>query len=278
MENAEKALADKCGQREQVIFSYKSSIFVEIYKDMMIKLLSFPLSVLAYLWFLFFICLFHPVQWLCLNLFGYQAHKRSVDVLNFFLVLSLVPVFSCFKSENTDLIPEGKPLIFMANHQSLCDIIGMGWLFRKFHPKYVSKIELGKNIPSVSFNLRHGGSALIDRRDPKQALPALKQMGEYIQKYNRSVIIYPEGTRSKEGKTKAFANNGVKILCKYAPDAYVVPVTINNSWKVFRYGKFPLGLGNRITLTVHAPMPVRGTEFNTLFENAERAVVESVKS
>ena len=75
-------------------------------------------------------------------------------------------------------LPEDKPLIFVANHQGLYDIIGIGWLLRKYHPKYVSKLELGKGIPSVSYNLNHGGSVLIDRKDPKQALPALKKMAE----------------------------------------------------------------------------------------------------
>jgi 1-acyl-sn-glycerol-3-phosphate acyltransferase len=41
----------------------------------------------------------------------------------------------------------------------------------------VSKKELGQGIPSISFNLRHGGSALIDRKDPKQAIPAIKGLG-----------------------------------------------------------------------------------------------------
>jgi hypothetical protein len=41
----------------------------------------------------------------------------------------------------------------------------------------VSKKELGTKY---FFNLRHGGSALIDRKDPKQAIPAIKGLGEYI--------------------------------------------------------------------------------------------------
>ena len=241
------------------------------------KILSYPLSILAYLWFLFFICLFQPIQWICFNLFGYKAHKKSVDYLNFFLVRTLYFTFSYATVVNKELIPEGKPLIIVANHQGMFDIIGIAWLLRKFHPKFVSKIELGKGIPSVSYNLQHGGSVLIDRKDPKQALPALKKMGEYIETHNRSTIIFPEGTRTRDGKPKPFAVNGLKILCKYAPNAYVVPVTINNSWKVFRYGNFPLGIGNRIKFTVHAPIKVSECDFNTLFEKTEHAIVADIK-
>jgi 1-acyl-sn-glycerol-3-phosphate acyltransferase len=74
--------------------------------------------------------------------------------------------------------------------------------------------------------LRHGGSALIDRKDPKQAIPAIKGFGS-IEKHHRSAVIFPEGT-SKTGKPKAFAQTGLKILCKSTPSAYVVP-SINNS-------------------------------------------------
>ncbi len=241
------------------------------------KILSYPFSILAYIWFLFFICLFHLIQWLCFNLFGYEAHKKSVDIMNFFLIRTLYFIFSDFKVENKELIPKGKPIIFVANHQGLFDIIGLAWLLREFHPKFVSKIELGKGIPSVSYNLQHGGSVLIDRKDPRQALPELKKMGEYIENNSRSTVIFPEGTRTRNGQPKSFASNGLKILCKYAPDAWVVPVTINNSWKIFRYGNFPLGMGNKLKFTVHAPIKVNEADFSTLFERTERAIIQHIE-
>lgn len=243
----------------------------------MIRIIAIPFSILAYIWYLFVLCIFHPIQWICFNVFGYQAHKVSIDLMNYFLVSTLKILLSTAVYKNIELIPDGKPIIFVANHQGMFDINGMAWFLRKFHPKFVSKIELGKGVPSVSYNLRHGGSVLIDRKDPRQALPELKKMGEYIQEHGRSVIIYPEGTRSKNGQPKTFAPNGLKILCKYAPDAFVVPITINNSWKVFKYGSFPLGLGNKVTYTVHPPISVKETDFNTLFLNAEKAIKEGIE-
>lgn len=240
------------------------------------KILSYPLSFIAYILFIATICFFHPVQYICFNVFGYQAHKRSVDMLNFCLLHILLVTVSTAEIDYRAGLPEGRPLIFVPNHQGLYDIIGIGWFLRKFHPKFVSKVELGKGIPSVSYNLNHGGSVLIDRRDPKQALPALKKMAEYIESTKRSVVIFPEGTRSKNGKPRSFASNGLKILCKYAPNALVVPVTVNNSWKVFRYGNFPLGIGNRLQFIVHPPIEVKGCEFNTLFDQTEKVVVDHI--
>jgi 1-acyl-sn-glycerol-3-phosphate acyltransferase len=237
-----------------------------------------PFSILAYGCFGLALLVFHPIQVISYKLFGYQAHKRSVDILSYFLQFSLYFVFSKTKIIGVEKIPSGRPIIFVSNHQSTYDIAGMSWHLRNFHPKYVSKVELSKNIPSVSFNLRNGGSVLIDRKDPKQALPLLKQLGEYINTNKRSAIIYPEGTRTKDGHPKEFAPNGVKILCKYAPDAIVVPITINNSWKVFRYGKFPMSMGNSITFTVHDPVEVKSTDFNSLFEYTKNAIISNIEN
>lgn len=228
---------------------------------------------------MFFVTLviFHPIQWICLNLFGYQAHKKSVDYLNFALLKIGNLTGMTFNVTGLENIPKGVPIIFVANHQSLFDIIGIIWYMRAFHPKFVSKKELGKGIPSVSFNLKHGGSVLIDRKDPKQALPVIKSLGEYIEKHKRSAVIFPEGTRSKTGKPKEFSQSGLKILCKYAPNAYIVPITINNSWKFVKFGFFPYGLGNRLTFTTHKAFAVKDYAFEELISKTEKQVVNSIK-
>jgi 1-acyl-sn-glycerol-3-phosphate acyltransferase len=241
------------------------------------KLISYPISVIYYLCFGLTLVIFHPIQWICLNIFGYQAHKKS-DYLNFFLSKCTNILGTTYAFENIESIPKEAPIIFVANHQSLYDIIGIIWYLRKFHAKFVSKKELGKGIPSVSYNLRHGGSILIDRKDPKQAIPLIKGLSEYIEKHKRSAVIFPEGTRSKDGNPKEFAQSGLKILCKYAPSAYVVPITINNSWKMVKFGAFPMGLGNRLQFIIHEPIAVKEYSFDELMVKTEQAIVQSIKN
>jgi 1-acyl-sn-glycerol-3-phosphate acyltransferase len=241
------------------------------------KLIAYPLSVIYYLMFGFTLVLFHAVQWLCFNLFGYTAHKKSVDVLSFFLIFNTYVLGTRYKVVGMDNLPTDVPVIIAANHQSSYDVVSIGWFLRKVHPKFVSKMELGTGIPSISYNLRHGGSVLINRKDAKQSLSAIRKMAEYIETNKRAAVIFPEGTRSKTGKPKAFAENGLKILCKYAPSAYMVPVTINNSWKMVRWGAFPLGIGNKIELIVHEPIAVKEASFEEVFEKTERAVVGSIQ-
>ena len=242
------------------------------------KIISYPISFFSMLLFLLTLVIFHPIQWICFNVFGYQAHKKSVDYLNLVLLRIGHLLGTTYKVENRELIPEGVPIIFVANHQSLYDIVGIIWFMRKFHPKFVSKKELGGGIPSISFNLKHGGSVLIDRNNPRQSLPAIKQIAEYVELNKRSVVIFPEGTRSKTGIPKPFAENGLKILCKYAPSAYIVPLTINNSWKMTRWGSFPLGVGNKLTFTVHTPLAVASMSFPDIFEKTEKAVTGAIRN
>lgn len=241
------------------------------------KIISYPISLVYYICFGLCLFIFHPIQWVCLHLFGYQAHKKTVDNLNFFLVRCTNLLGTRYTFENRDTIPKNVPIIFVSNHQSLYDIVGIIWYLRQFHAKFVSKKELGTGIPSVSYNLRHGGSILIDRNNPKQAIPLIKGLSEYIEKHNRSAVIFPEGTRSKNGKPKEFAQSGLKILCKYAPSAFVVPITINNSWKIVKFGFFPMGLGNHVQFIIHKAIPVSEFSFEELIEKTETAVKQAIK-
>jgi 1-acyl-sn-glycerol-3-phosphate acyltransferase len=240
------------------------------------KILAYPLSVIYYLLFFFCLGVFHPMQWLFLKVGGYRGHKLAVDAMNFCLVKCLYIVGTSFNIKGIESLPEGVPLIFISNHQSLYDISPLSWYLRKHHPKFISKIELGKGIPSVSFNLRHGGSVLIDRKDTKQSLRAILGFGKYIEKNKYSAIIFPEGTRSKTGKPRSFKTNGIKMLNKSSPSALIVPVTINNSWKLQKKGMFPLDVGVEFKLLVHEPIDPKTMDFEGLVEKVEHTVTKDV--
>ena len=134
------------------------------------------------------------------------------------------------------------------------DIPPLIWYLRKHHVKFISKIELGKGIPSVSYNLRHGGSVLIDRKNALGSIKAIENFAQRIEKNKWAAVIFPEGTRSRDGYPRPFKTKGLITMFNHMPSALVVPITINNSWKTLRYGKFPMGLGANIKYTVHKPI------------------------
>ncbi len=222
------------------------------------KLLSYPLTFLYFLFFGSTLLIFHPIQWFCLNILGYGAHKRSVSILNWWLMRCTHILGTRYTFKNEYQISTDIPLIIVTNHQSMYDIPPIIWYMRRHHPKFVAKKELGKGIPSVSYNLRHGGSVLIDRKDGQQALAEIAGLGQYIEQYDRSAVIFPEGTRSRDGHPKPFKPMGLKTLMKNAPSALIVPISINNSWKLLRYGKFPMGLGCHLKFEVQAPIKNEG--------------------
>ncbi|MDO6736764.1 1-acyl-sn-glycerol-3-phosphate acyltransferase [Wenyingzhuangia sp. 2_MG-2023] len=240
------------------------------------SLLAYPLSVLFYFVYALLLCIFHPIQWLSLKIFGYNGHKKSVDVLNFCLTKSLCILGTHVKFINKYSFDDSVPHIIVSNHQSTHEIPPLGWYFRKLHPKFVAKKELGKGIPSVSFNLNHGGSVLIDRSDARQALTTIGAFAKYLQKNNRAGVIFPEGTRSRDGKPKRFSENGLKILTKFAPSATVIPVTVNNSWKLWEYGQFPMNIGVKLTIETHSPIKVSDKNFDELFAEIETSVKSKI--
>ncbi|MCK0161065.1 lysophospholipid acyltransferase family protein [Allomuricauda sp. F6463D] len=241
------------------------------------KILSYPLTIIFFILFGLVLVVFHPVQWICLNVFGYNAHRVSVAILNWFIMRCTNVLGTRYSFKNNQNIPTNRPLIIVTNHQSMYDIPPLIWYMRKYHPKFVSKIELGKGIPSVSYNLRHGGSALIDRKDPKQSITELQKLAKYIETNNRSAVIFPEGTRSRNGVPKPFRTTGLKVMMKNSPSALIVPISINNSWKLLRYGKFPMGLGASVSFEVHPPIENKGN-VGDLIAQIEKQIVSGIKT
>jgi len=241
------------------------------------KFFGYLLTPIHYLAFYLVLIIFQPIQWLSLKLGGYSAHKKSVDILNWFLVATTWVLFVRTKFINEQNLPTDRPLIFVSNHQSMYDIPPIIYHLRKYHAKFISKIELTKGIPSISFNLKYGGGANIDRKDTKQCIVEIARLGERMKKNTWGAVIFPEGTRSKTGKMKPFQIGGIATLYKKANTALIVPIAIENSWKINKYGHFPLGVGHQLVFTVLEPIEPEGKPLEEVVfevENRIKAIVE----
>ncbi len=160
----------------------------------------------------------------------------------------------------------------IANHQSLLDIAMIGGYLYSNFPKYVAKAELGKWIPSISLNLKHGGNALIDRTDRLQSVRAITQMAKTAQERDVSVVIFPEGTRSKDGSLGDFKRAGGEALLRAAERLPVVPAAIDGSWRVSKFLPFPFGA--RVRIRFGAPLSREDGDAAAQLE-ASRAFIEA---
>lgn len=236
------------------------------------RLLGYLLSPVYLLVFGLLLVVFHPIQIVCRLVGGYPLRKKSVDILNFLLIYSLVILGTRIRFRGFEQLPQGRPFIIVSNHQNTFDIPPIVWGFRKHHPKFVSKKELGKGIPSISYNLRHGGSALIDRKNGRQSIVEITKLGKHIEKEQYCASIFPEGTRSKTGLVKSFQPAGIASLLRAAPSAWVVPFVIDGNSRLMEKGYFPLAFGTRLTYTVLEPIDPSGRDVKELTLEIENKI------
>jgi 1-acyl-sn-glycerol-3-phosphate acyltransferase len=219
-------------------------------KRVILKFLGYLLTPIALITVSLLLVVFQPIQVLARHIGGYSAHKKSVELVSLLINKSLLILGTTISYRGFEKLPKGRPIILISNHQSLLDITEITWGFRNHHPKFISKIELGKYIPSVSYNLRHGGSVLIDRSKPLQSVREIGKLGKYIEKNHYTACLFPEGTRTKDGKIKEFKDAGLDALLRAASSAVVVPLAINGNYEILKNGLFPLSLGVKVTCTV----------------------------
>lgn len=215
------------------------------------KILAYILTPIYFFLFGLLLGVFHVLQVISWNIWGFRVQKRVVEYLNLSIMRCLYLLGARIQFKGFEKLPANRPLIIVANHQSQYDIPPVVWGFRKYYPKFISKIELGKGIPSISYNLRKGGSALIDRENRSQAIKEIIMLGRLIEANKYAACIFPEGTRSKDGKVKTFKVGGIGTLLKTAPSAVVVPFAIDGNYQMQR---FPMGLGKKLTYTVLDPI------------------------
>ena len=236
-------------------------------------LISHLLTPLQYLSFVTILLVFHPIQWVVYHTLGDMAHRKVVYFMNGCLSMSLAILFYRRTFTNEYDLPTDRPIIFLANHNSLHDIPTLYYNLRKYNPVFVSKLSLAKGLPSVSFNLRKSGAALIDRGDRMQAMKEILRLGAMIHERNFSAVIFPEGTR--RGKNlKPFKPGGVSALLKKAPNALVVPIAITGTYDINEGHSYPLNVFLSLKWTVLKPIEPSEFKIDELMEKARNAIAE----
>lgn len=239
-------------------------------------ILSYLFTPIFHLYYGLMLVLFHPAQVIALHGFGDKSRRKVVDILNYCLIKGLHIMGCSIRFVGLEKIPSGKPIIIVSNHQSMYDIPAVVWGFKKHNAKFISKIELAKNLPSISYNLKHGKSALIDRKNSAQALKEIFKLGRLIEENNYAACIFPEGTRSKTGKVKDFKSAGIGTLLRAAPSAVIVPFVIDGHSQLIEKGMFPLRFGQKITYKALDPVEPENQPLEELVNQLQDLIKKSL--
>ena len=235
-------------------------------------ILSYVLTPVYQFVFGMLLIIFHPIQIVTRWIWGYPVRKKVVDIMNFGLLYSLWILGTRITYRGFEKIPKNRPLIIVANHQSTLDIPAVIIGFRKHHPKFISKVELGKGIPSISYNLRHGGSVLIDRKNPRQSVKDILLLGKHIEQHNYAACIFPEGTRTKTGLVNYFQPAGIASLIKTSPSAIIIPFAIDGHSQLMRNRNFPMTFGLHLKYTALDPIEPKGMDSAELAQMIEDGI------
>jgi 1-acyl-sn-glycerol-3-phosphate acyltransferase len=173
----------------------------------------------------------------------YALHAR------FWARLSLALAGVQVSLRGAELLPDG-PVIFMSNHQSNFDILSLlAAVPRRLN--WIAKKELF-HIPVFGSSMRRGGYIPLDRGDGRKALRSMDHAASII-RAGKSVVMFPEGTRSRDRRLLPFKRGGF-ILARKA-GVPVVPVTINGSGRINPANEIRLTPGT-ITIILHPPVTV----------------------
>lgn len=239
-------------------------------------LADYLVSLLYLVYFGLILSVFHVAQLVAHRLGGRPAQKKMSDWLNASITYGWRLTGSSFRFQFDTPLPTNRPLLFVANHQSLFDISPILWFLRQQNPVFVAKIELSRGIPSISYNLRRSGAALIDRNDARQSMNQLSRLGQALNKRQCSVVIFPEGTRNSANEPGEFAPAGLAILLRKAPHALVVPIAIANTGLFNPRGLFPLRAFTHMSWTVLTPIDPTDASIEHVVERARTAIMEKL--
>lgn len=131
--------------------------------------------------------------------------------------------------EGEENVPKDRNVLFVSNHQGNFDIPVLVKHLEK--PKgFIAKKEMEK-FPMISGWMKAINCVFMDRDNPRESIRAIKE-GTLKLKEGYSLVLFPEGTRSKDGKLREFKAGGLRLATKSKVD--IVPITINGTKNIMR--------------------------------------------
>lgn len=177
-----------------------------------------------------------------LNSLSYVINKKWCIHINY-KICKKVPrqVFACLKFySNFNFEPDysimkdlPEQFLIVCNHQSLFDIVALfGYFYGKHQLRFIAKDMLGGHVPLVSVMLKTDGHCVINRTgSPFKMMKELDSFSDRVKKHKWIPVIFPEGTRSKDGELGTFHAAGFRRLTNSLSISVVV-FALDGGWKV----------------------------------------------
>ncbi len=171
-----------------------------------------------------------------------------------------------------DRIDKRTSYVFMANHLSLMD----GPLIFMLIPQFV-RVLLKKEafkIPVIGLAMRQVGFVSVDRKGLKGGKKSIDRATRMIKEKGFSFLIFPEGTRSRDGKLQPFKRGGFFLAIN--SQVPIFPVSIKGSYALMPKGSFFVKKG-KVGVMFHPPVSIKGFNKDNLSQliNKVRSVIQS---
>lgn len=149
-------------------------------------------------------------------------------------------------------LPDEGPVVFVGNHQGYADIFAYCAALQKFQFGFVAKDNLSK-LPFYGEWIKRIESVFIERDDARASLQAINEGIKKIEN-GYSLVIFPEGTRSKGNAPGEFKKGSLKLATK--PGVPIIPITVNGTYKMFEENGYLKGA--EIDMIIHPPIETKG--------------------
>lgn len=203
---------------------------------------------------------------------GEGVRKASLWWLAMILRLAGIRLHVDMRAVPEELV--GKPVVFVANHQSNFDIPLVMQAAKAWKPVFMAKQSL-LDIPFFGACLRAGGHIGVERDNPRKAVRSM-DVAVAKAKQGRSVIVFPEGTRNKDPQTLSKFRAGGALIALRA-GLPVVPLVLEGAADLLPSGQLILGKRRDVYLRALPPFDLSayGERDKSAFSTALRDTMES---
>ena len=236
------------------------------------------------------LCAIRILFWrMILNNFCYAFFRRGCKWVNksiteraaphLFAVLKYYLNFGLYGDKKSkELLPD--QYLVISNHQSILDIVAYMCFLKGDDMKFMAKYELINHIPLVSVMLKTGDHCIVKRKNsPSQAMKAIDKFANKVKENGYIPVIFPEGTRSKDGRLQTFYSAGVRRFL----NTQAMPVAVcalDGGYKISSLSAFIRGIkgeGYKMKVLKVFPPPTTKEEQLQMLEQAKDLIDAQLK-